>query len=164
MKKITVIFILMMTLAGCATIFSSGSSLVKFDASDLRTNVKIVDDEDIVLYNGPVPVSLNLSHSNMILTPAKYKVFFSTPDGKKAFKYLTASFNPLTLFNILGPTVFGLAIDAVSGAIFRINDKFVFGDMEFEEFASVTLDGVKVKLYDKSEFPAEVQEQMVRVR
>ena len=107
------------SLSGCATIVSGRKYEVTMDNSGGATYFSILDDENRVVHSGVTPQQVTLKSSSAPFRSAKYHVVYAGQDGPQQID-LNTSINWWTAGNIVIGGVPGIAIDAASGALWRL--------------------------------------------
>ena len=112
------------SLSGCATIVSGRKYEVTMDNRGGATYFSILDDENRVVHSGVTPQQVTLKSSSAPFRPAKYHVVYAGQDGPQQID-LNTSINWWTAGNIVIGGVPGIAIDAASGALWRLQPNVI---------------------------------------
>ena len=112
------------TLSGCATIVSGRKTEVTLDNSGGATYFSVMDHNNRVVDSGVTPKQVTLKTTQTWLTPAKYHVVYASQDGVEQYD-LNAGFNWWTVGNIVIGGVPGLAIDAATGALWKLQPQVI---------------------------------------
>ena len=112
------------SLSGCATIVSGRKYEVTMDNSGGATYFSVLDDENRVVHSGVTPQQVTLKSSSAPFRPAKYHVVYAGQDGPQQID-LNTSINWWTAGNIVIGGVPGIAIDAASGALWRLQPNVI---------------------------------------
>ncbi len=115
----TLITVLMFCFSGCATIISGRKHEVTIDNRGGATYFSILDSKNQVVHSGVTPQQVTLKSSTGPFRPAKYHVVYASQEG--AFHQdLGTRTNWWIAGNILVGGVPGIAIDAASGAMWKL--------------------------------------------
>ncbi len=112
------------TLSGCATIVSGRKTEVTLDNSGGATYFSVIDNNNRVVDSGMTPKQVTLKTTQTWLTPAKYHVVYASQDGVEEYD-LNAGFNWWTAGNIVIGGVPGIAIDAATGALWKLQPQVI---------------------------------------
>jgi hypothetical protein len=112
------------TLSGCATIVSGRKTEVTLDNSGGATYFSVLDNNNRVVDSGVTPKQVTLPTTQTWLTPAKYHVVYASQDGVEQYN-LNAGFNWWTAGNIIIGGVPGIAIDAATGALWKLQPQVI---------------------------------------
>lgn len=112
------------SLSGCATIVSGNKGQVTLDNSGGATYFSILDSKDRVVDSGVTPKQVTLKTSRALFKPAKYRVVYASQDGVEQHD-LDASVNWWTAGNIIIGGVPGVAIDAATGAVWKLQPRVI---------------------------------------
>ena len=112
------------TLSGCATIVSGRKTEVTLDNSGGATYFSVMDNNHRVVDSGMTPKQVTLKTTQTWLTPAKYQVVYASQDGVEEYD-LNAGFNWWTAGNIVIGGVPGIAIDAATGALWKLQPQVI---------------------------------------
>jgi hypothetical protein len=112
------------TLSGCATIVSGRKTEVTLDNSGGATYFSVLDNHNRVVDSGVTPKQVTLKTTQNWLTPAKYHVVYASQEGVEQYD-LNAGFNWWTAGNIVIGGVPGIAIDAATGALWKLQPQVV---------------------------------------
>ena len=110
-------------LPGCATVLSKRQYQVKVDNPSGQTYFSIKDRKSNVVRTGMTPEEVPLDAYAGIFKPAKYKVTFAGQGGSSQTKELNAGVDPWVAGNILLGGFPGLAVDGVTGAMWKLPDR-----------------------------------------
>ena len=110
------------TVSGCATIVSGRKTDVTLDNSGGATYFSVLDKNNHVIDSGVTPKQVTLKTTQTWLLPAKYHVVYASQDGIEQYN-LNARFNWWTAGNIIIGGVPGIAIDAATGALWKLQPK-----------------------------------------
>ena len=130
------------SLSGCATIVSGRKYEVTMDNSGGATYFSILDNKNRVVHSGVTPQQVTLKSSSAPFRPAKYHVIYAGQDGPQQLD-LNASINWWTAGNIVIGGVPGIAIDAASGALWRLQPN-VTGQVSSQNVVSNPTQGAAV--------------------
>lgn len=112
------------SLSGCATIVKGGKNQVTVDNSGGSTYFSVLDSHNRVIDSGMTPKQVTLKTKREWLKPAKYHVVYASQDGIDQYD-LNAGFNWWTAGNIVIGGVPGIAIDAATGALWKLQPKVI---------------------------------------
>ena len=112
------------TLSGCATIVSGRKTEVTLDNSGGATYFSVMDNNNRVVDSGVTPKQVTLKTTQSWLQPAKYHVVYASQDGVEEYD-LNAGFNWWTAGNIVIGGVPGIAIDAATGALWKLQPQVI---------------------------------------
>jgi hypothetical protein len=127
------------TLSGCATIVSGRQSEVTLDNTGGATYFSVMDSNNRVVDSGVTPKQVTLKTTQAWLTPAKYHVVYASQDGVEQYD-LNAGINWWTAGNIVIGGVPGIAIDAGTGALWKLQPQ-VIGHVPQQKIVSNPNDG-----------------------
>jgi len=109
-----------LSLSGCATILSDRKYEVTIDNPGGPTYFTVRDRRNQVVESGVTPRQVTLEAKSGLLMPAKYKIDYAGRNGVQT-RELNAKIDPWTAGNIVIGGLPGIAIDAVSGAMWRLD-------------------------------------------
>ncbi len=107
------------SLSGCATIVSGRKYEVTMDNSGGATYFSVLDNQNRVVHSGMTPQQVTLKSSSAPFRPASYHVVYAGQDGTQQVD-LNPGINWWTAGNVVIGGVPGIAIDAASGALWRL--------------------------------------------
>jgi hypothetical protein len=119
-----------LSLSGCATILSERKYEVTIDNPGGPTCFSVRDRRNQVIESGVTPHQVTLDAKSGWVMSAKYKIDYAGQNGVQT-RELKAKIDPWTAGNIVIGGVPGIAIDAVSGAMWRL-DRRVTGQVPAE--------------------------------
>ena len=122
------------TLPGCATIVNGGRNEVTIDNTGGATYFSVLDRNNRVVESGMTPKQVTLKTKREWLKPAQYHVVYAGQNGVAEYP-LNAGLNWWTAGNIIIGGVPGIAIDAATGALWKL-DKTVIGNVPLEQIVS----------------------------
>ena len=127
MKRCLAAFCLLTLLSGCATIVSSTKQHV--GVSSTPTGADVTVDDQLI---GKTPVVANLKRKNIHTIKIEMA-------GYKPYEIiLTKKTNPWILGNIIFGGLIGLAVDAITGAIYKLTPEQVNAQLVKEEITPPT--------------------------
>ena len=147
--RLLLISIFTCSLSGCATIVSGRKYEVTMDNSGGATYFSVLDNQNRVVHSGVTPQQVTLKSSSAPFRPAKYHVVYAGQDGPQQHD-LNASINWWTAGNIVIGGVPGIAIDAASGALWRLQPN-VTGQVSSQNVVSNPTQGAAVLAARSSE-------------
>ena len=109
------------------------------DNSGGATYFSVLDNKNRVVHSGVTPQQVTLKSSSAPFRPAKYQVVYAGQDGVQKYD-LNARINWWTAGNIVVGGVPGVAIDAGTGALWRLQPK-VIGQVPSQKVVSNTTQG-----------------------
>lgn len=130
------------TLSGCATIVSGRKTEVTLDNSGGATYFTVMDNNNRVVDSGVTPKQVTLKTTQTWLQPAKYHVVYASQDGVEQYN-LNAGFNWWTAGNIVIGGVPGIAIDAATGALWKLQPQ-VIGHVPQQRIVSSENEGAAI--------------------
>jgi hypothetical protein len=113
---------------GCATIFSKSQYPVAIVNSAGPTHYCVVDKSHEVVQQGVTPGKVSLPAKRFAFLPAKYTVVFAGENAATQQRQIAASLDPWTAGNILIGGIPGIAIDGITGAMYKLPEE-VRGDV-----------------------------------
>ena len=114
-----IILVLACNLSGCATIVSGRKCEVTVDNSGGPTYFSVMDSNNRVVHSGVTPQQITLKSSPAPFRRAKYHVVYASQDEVQETD-LSTSINWWTAGNIIIGGIPGIAIDAGTGALWKL--------------------------------------------
>ena len=117
--------ILMLGLAGCATILSKSRYSFSVTANEPDTIVKVYDGEGAFVKEAKTPGTIELDAHAGMFSPASYRFVFAKPGFENVEGAATAQVDPCYWFNCIGvyPLLLGmLLVDPISGAMWSFEE------------------------------------------
>ncbi len=151
------------TISGCATIVKGGGrQKISFKSSPSAASLKVYDDSGFLVIDGATPYTAVLKCGKGYFKSAKYKVSIEK-NG-----YETKEFNiegDLSGWYLAGNFIFGgligyLIIDPLSGAMWTLSPKEVYGILPVKVSSVEKQEGLLIVLKKKEEIPAEIANKM----
>lgn len=126
MKNTAFFLLALIIMSSCASIFSTGVYQVHVKSYPSEAKVTITDRRGIVCYNGQTPANVFLKASNGFFRRGIYNIKFEK-EGYTSHDYqVYASIDGWYFGNLLFGGILGmLVIDPATGAMFKINERFV---------------------------------------
>ncbi len=106
--------IVLLTVVGCASIFTGTSQKVNIFSTPDNANVVIKDLNGTVVFQGLTPSEARLSRSS------QYVVTVSLPGYQDAVTSINHNFNPVFLGNLICGGLLGMIIDFADGAVYDL--------------------------------------------
>ena len=119
MTRLALLVVTSLPLCGCASIVSKSVYPVDVEASSAGVPFSIYDRKGEVVTQGVTPQRVTLPAKYKPFIPARYTVQYGTP-GAARTKELNATLDPWFFGNVLVGGVFGLVIDPMTGAMFKL--------------------------------------------
>jgi hypothetical protein len=159
MQKFALVIVAAIALSSCATIFGSTSTLVGVDTDPQGATVKITNRKGNVVYEGQTPATVSLKNSNGYFQRGIYQVDLSMEGCQTHHVTISAHLNGWYFGNVLiGGALGMLIIDPLTGAMYKLDQKFVREKMTPKTAAiSSPGDGNGLKIYALRDVPADWQ-------
>ena len=109
----------LLVVSGCATVIDGRTARVKIKSAPSEANVKVQDEEGVVVAETVTPGEVTLKRGRPWLRPAKYQATFEKPGYETTTTPIVTTFNPWTLGNIVVGEGLGAVVDAASGAMWK---------------------------------------------
>ena len=147
------ISLLACSFSGCASIMSDKKYEVTMDNSGGPTYFTVKDHKSRIVQSGLTPKQVTLPAKTKWLLPAKYNVFYAGRDGVEQHQ-LKARLDWWTAGNLVLGGVAGMAVDAVTGAMWKLDDR-VTGQVPAQNIVSNESEGGTVLASYQSSEPAD---------
>lgn len=123
---LTMCLMFICSFSGCATIVSGRRYPVTVDNSGGSTYFSVMDSENRIVHSGVTPQQVTLKSTSGPFKPARYSVYYAGQDGARKHD-LEASLNWWTAGNIVIGGLPGIAVDAATGAMWRLQPRITGG-------------------------------------
>ena len=112
--------------SGCATIVSRSRYPVSINSTPNNASIKITNKKGKEIFSGYTPAFVELKSGAGFFTNAKYKLTFSSPGHSDKIVQINSTINGWYFGNLMLGGILGmLIIDPATGAMWRINTKFL---------------------------------------
>jgi len=128
-----VVLVTLISSSGCATILSKSQYPVEIVNSTAPTHFCVVDKQNQVVEQGMTPTKVLLPAKTKLCMPASYSVIFAGHAATTQRQEIKAGIDPWIVGNLAIGGVPGLAVDAYTGAMYKLPET-VRGDVP-EQFA-----------------------------
>lgn len=117
MKKLVLLFCVVLSLAGCATILSGSTQSIDVHAINSETHNSLSTANCVIKDSAGNSYYTNTNPGTVLVTKNKGIIYASckSPGYTQNHTYISESFNPVTLLNILFWP--GFIVDAMTGSI-----------------------------------------------
>lgn len=150
------LFIVLLSLSGCATLFSSTTYPVTINSTPSEAKVVITDKKGFEIFSGLTPALVPLKSSAGFFSKAEYYVKISLPGYKDYQTMIQADIEGWYFGNIFLGGLFGmLIIDPATGAMWKIDVRQIN--------AQLTPDSQSLQIYNINNIPEGWREHLVRV-
>ena len=113
------VVVLVLAVSGCATILTGTDQDILVTSSPTSANVTIKANNGMEVFNGVTPATVTLARKR------EYAVTISLEGYKSVTLPINQSFQALYLGNIICGGLIGLVIDAVNGAMWKLEPEMV---------------------------------------
>ena len=140
MKK--VVFILMLSLFGCASIVSKSNYPVTFDSDPPKAEVSVKDENGVSVFQGLTPTTVSLRSGESYFDSKQYTATFTKDGYDPQTSSITSSLSGWYWGNILFGGLIGmLIIDPITGAMYELDQPMVMASLK-ERPALMTMNTV----------------------
>lgn len=157
MKNVIVLFLLaaiVISSNSCATILSKSVYPVQLNSNPDGAKVTVLNRDGIEVFRSTTPATAMLKSGDGFFKKASYRITFSKEGYADKTYPLTATIDGWYFGNILIGGVIGmLIVDPATGAMFKLDQQYIDGNLSSE--GSASLDSPQLKIYDISEIPKE---------
>lgn len=155
MKNVIVLFLLaaiVISSNSCATILSKSVYPVQLNSNPDGAKVSIINGDGIEVFRSTTPATAMLKSGNGFFKKGSYRITFSKEGYQDKTYPLTATLDGWYFGNILLGGIIGmLIVDPATGAMYKLDQQYLDGNLSSEGSASV--DSPQLEIYDISEIP-----------
>ncbi len=118
----------LLTSSSCATIVSESEWNITIDTTPSGASVIVKDSDGVTIASGTTPFQVELDSGDGYFGKAKYIIEANHASGARGSASLKPDFNGWYIGNLLFGGLIGfLIVDPLTGAMYRFDDRFVFG-------------------------------------
>jgi len=165
MQKFALVIAASIALSSCATIFSNANTTFGVDTSPQGATVKITNRKGVVVYDGQTPATVSLKNSNGYFQKGIYQIDLSMEGYQPRHLVVSSHLTGWYFANvIIGGALGMLIIDPLTGAMFKLDQKFVNETMTpATTGAQQHLKGDSLRIYVLNDIPANWRSHLQRL-
>jgi hypothetical protein len=126
MQKFALVVVAAIAFSSCATIFGSTTTMLGVDTDPQGAKVKITNRKGTVVYEGQTPATVTLKNSNGYFQRGIYQLDLTIDGYQPRHVTVSSHLNGWYFGNLLiGGALGMLIIDPLTGAMYKLDQKFV---------------------------------------
>ena len=157
-------FIFLMTIilltTGCASMFSKTLYPISISSTPSEARITITNKKGVIIYAGNTPATLKLKAGSGFFSQAQYQVRFEKTGYDTKIVPVMFKLDGWYWGNILNGIIGMLIIDPLTGAMFKLDTKFL-NETLIKSMANVEKE--ELKIYDLTKIPNEWKQYLVKI-